>query len=103
MARQGTPHDEYDLLEQVGTGSFGTVHRAQHKATHQVVCLFLFLLSPHNTHTHTHTHTLTVVITTHTIRNAIYRIELCSCGVPWLGCHQGDEADESFSRIHQHA
>lgn len=99
MARQGTPHDEYDLLEQVGTGSFGTVHRAQHKATHQVVCLFfLFLLPPpsssslslYTIHRHRHTHT-------YTLRNAIYPIELCSCGVPWLGCHQGDEADESFS------
>lgn len=60
MARQGTPHDEYDLLEQVGTGSFGTVHRAQHKATHQVVCLFLsFFSSPSHfdgCHRHTHSH-----------------------------------------------
>lgn len=53
MARQGTPHDEYVLLEQVGTGSFGTVHRARHKATQQVVCLFFFFFSPF-THTHTY-------------------------------------------------
>ncbi|CDH60381.1 protein [Lichtheimia corymbifera JMRC:FSU:9682] len=48
MARQGTPHDEYDLLEQVGTGSFGTVHRAQHKATHQVVAIKVMKRTSHS-------------------------------------------------------
>ncbi|KAI9275761.1 kinase-like domain-containing protein [Phascolomyces articulosus] len=39
MAKRGTPHHEYDLLEQVGTGSFGTVHRAVTKSSHEIVAI----------------------------------------------------------------
>ncbi|KAI9494145.1 kinase-like domain-containing protein [Zychaea mexicana] len=39
MAKRGTPAREYDLLEQVGTGSFGTVHRAVNKSTHEIVAI----------------------------------------------------------------
>ncbi|KAG2223959.1 hypothetical protein INT45_013416, partial [Circinella minor] len=39
MAKRGTPHREYELLEQVGTGSFGTVHRAVNKSSHEIVAI----------------------------------------------------------------
>ncbi|KAI8138431.1 kinase-like domain-containing protein [Fennellomyces sp. T-0311] len=39
MAKRGLPSREYDLLEQIGTGSFGTVHRAANKVTHEIVAI----------------------------------------------------------------
>lgn len=99
MARQGTPHDEYVLLEQVGTGSFGTVHRARHKATQQVVCLFFFFFSPF---THTHTPWQLFKLSLPHLQSAMpYTSAHSECH--GLGCHQGDEEDEPFSWIHQHA
>lgn len=35
--RKETPFTEYELLEQVGTGSFGSVHKAKRKKTSEIV------------------------------------------------------------------
>lgn len=37
MTHLGSPHDAYDFIEQIGDGSFGTVHKAQNKISHKVV------------------------------------------------------------------
>jgi serine/threonine protein kinase len=37
MTRLGSPYDAYDLIEQIGDGSFGTVHKAQNKISHKLV------------------------------------------------------------------
>jgi serine/threonine protein kinase len=42
MAKKGSPFDEYDMLEQIGNGSFGSVHRAQHKIDNRVVSVGSF-------------------------------------------------------------
>jgi len=42
MAKKGSPFDEYDMLEQIGNGSFGSVHRAQHKIDNRVVSVRSF-------------------------------------------------------------
>ncbi|KAG2186207.1 hypothetical protein INT43_002645 [Umbelopsis isabellina] len=39
MAKKGSPFDDYDLLEQIGNGSFGSVHRAQHKSDNRIVAI----------------------------------------------------------------
>lgn len=35
--RKETPFNEYELLEQVGNGSFGSVHKAKSKKTNEIV------------------------------------------------------------------
>lgn len=37
MTHLGSPHEAYDFVEQIGDGSFGTVHKAQHKISHKLV------------------------------------------------------------------
>jgi len=37
MTHLGSPHDAYDFIEQIGDGSFGTVHKAQNKISHKIV------------------------------------------------------------------
>jgi serine/threonine protein kinase len=37
MTHLGSPLDYYDLIEQIGDGSFGTVHKAKHKTTKKLV------------------------------------------------------------------
>jgi serine/threonine protein kinase len=37
MTHLGSPHDAYDFIEQIGDGSFGTVHKAQNKISHKLV------------------------------------------------------------------
>jgi serine/threonine protein kinase len=37
MTHLGSPHDAYDFVEQIGDGSFGTVHKAQNKISHKLV------------------------------------------------------------------
>ncbi|KAI9289278.1 kinase-like domain-containing protein, partial [Umbelopsis sp. AD052] len=39
MAKKGSPFEEYDMLEQIGNGSFGSVHRAQHKIDNRIVAV----------------------------------------------------------------
>ncbi|KAG2237561.1 hypothetical protein INT48_005597, partial [Thamnidium elegans] len=39
MTHLGSPHDAYDFVEQIGDGSFGTVHKAQHKISHKLVAV----------------------------------------------------------------
>ncbi|CAO3628449.1 unnamed protein product [Mucor fragilis] len=39
MTHLGSPHDAYDFIEQIGDGSFGTVHKAQNKISHKVVAV----------------------------------------------------------------
>ncbi|CAO3691001.1 unnamed protein product [Rhizopus microsporus] len=33
MTQLGSPHELYDFIEQIGDGSFGTVHKAKHKTS----------------------------------------------------------------------
>lgn len=37
MTHLGSPHDAYDIIEQIGDGSFGTVHKAKNKISHKLV------------------------------------------------------------------
>ncbi|ORZ16975.1 kinase-like domain-containing protein [Absidia repens] len=39
MIRDGCPRDEFDFLEVIGAGSFGSVHRAVQKSSHKVVAI----------------------------------------------------------------
>ncbi|RUO95510.1 kinase-like domain-containing protein [Jimgerdemannia flammicorona] len=39
MARKASPYDEYDVLDEIGDGSFGSVHHAKHKKTGHVVAI----------------------------------------------------------------
>ncbi|KAI8645798.1 kinase-like domain-containing protein [Parasitella parasitica] len=39
MTHLGSPHDAYDFIEQIGDGSFGTVHKAQNKISHKIVAV----------------------------------------------------------------
>jgi serine/threonine protein kinase len=37
MTQLGSPHELYDFIEQIGDGSFGTVHKAKHKTSQKIV------------------------------------------------------------------
>lgn len=51
MTHLGTPHDAYDYIEQIGDGSFGTVHKAMNKISHKLVkSLSSFILFIHQKH-----------------------------------------------------
>ncbi|ORX59659.1 Pkinase-domain-containing protein [Hesseltinella vesiculosa] len=39
MIKNGSPHDDYRFLNVIGAGSFGSVHQAVHKTTHQHVAV----------------------------------------------------------------
>ncbi|KAI8391154.1 kinase-like domain-containing protein [Radiomyces spectabilis] len=39
MTKIGYPHDEYDILEDIGNGSFGSVQKAKSKATSKIVAI----------------------------------------------------------------
>ncbi|KAI7895356.1 kinase-like domain-containing protein [Mucor mucedo] len=39
MTHLGSPHDAYDFIEQIGDGSFGTVHKAKNKISHKLVAV----------------------------------------------------------------
>ncbi|KAG0166380.1 hypothetical protein DFQ30_007257, partial [Apophysomyces sp. BC1015] len=39
MAKKGSPYEKYEFLEQIGNGSFGSVHRARNKTTHRIVAV----------------------------------------------------------------
>ncbi|KAI8379096.1 kinase-like domain-containing protein [Radiomyces spectabilis] len=39
MLRKSSPLDDYDIIEQIGLGSFGTVHKAKHKTTNHTVAV----------------------------------------------------------------
>ncbi|KAI9004558.1 kinase-like domain-containing protein [Phycomyces nitens] len=39
MTKTADPHDEYEFLEQIGNGSFGSVHRAKNKETQHIVAV----------------------------------------------------------------
>lgn len=37
MTRKESPFEEYELLENIGDGSFGSVHKARNKRTNETV------------------------------------------------------------------
>jgi|JXWR01.1.fsa_nt_gb serine/threonine protein kinase len=37
MARQGHSYENYEFLDLIGIGSFGSVHKAQNKNTNEIV------------------------------------------------------------------
>ncbi|ORE05346.1 kinase-like protein [Rhizopus microsporus var. microsporus] len=39
MTQLGSPHELYDFIEQIGDGSFGTVHKAKHKTSQKIVAV----------------------------------------------------------------
>ncbi|KAI8884257.1 Pkinase-domain-containing protein [Backusella circina FSU 941] len=39
MVKKSSPYQEYDILEQIGNGSFGSVHKARHKGTEKMVAV----------------------------------------------------------------
>ncbi|KAG0169831.1 hypothetical protein DFQ28_004112 [Apophysomyces sp. BC1034] len=39
MTKDRSSYDDYDLLEELGTGSFGSVHKARHKDTQTIVAI----------------------------------------------------------------
>jgi serine/threonine protein kinase len=45
MTHLGSALEIYDFIEQIGDGSFGTVHKAKHKISQKIVKLSIFFFN----------------------------------------------------------